>query len=120
MALLLFVNEAHWRRRNEKQNRSNRDQQSRAFAEHSQSIRRTFAERSQNIRRDFEAENLFFEELKTRSLVFFGHGGRKKMRKQGPGSRRDVLKFLEISLASIGIFTIMLNSCAPRATFLKA
>ena len=82
VALLLFVNEAHWRRRNEKQNRSNRDQQSRAFAEHSQSIRRAFAEHSQSIRRafaehsqsirrafaedsqsirrDFEAENLFF------------------------------------------------------------
>ena len=60
VSLLLFVNEAHWRRRNEKQNRSNRDQQSRAFAEHSQSICRAFAEHSQNIRRDFEAENLFF------------------------------------------------------------
>ena len=41
----------------------------RASAEHSQSIRRAFAEHSQNIRRDFEAENLFFEKLKTRNLV---------------------------------------------------
>ena len=77
VALLLFVNEAHWRRRNEKQNRSNRDQQSRAFAEHSQSIRRAFAEHSQSIRRAFAEHSqrfrgrgsFFFEKLKTRNLV---------------------------------------------------
>ena len=32
---------------------------------------------------------------------------------------RNFLKFLDISVAFIGLFTIPLNSCAPRATFLK-
>ena len=92
----------------------------RAFAEHSQSIRRAFAEHSQNIRRDFEAENLFFGKTQDQKFCFFYSRRKEKMRKQGPGSRRDVLKFLEISLAFIGLFTMPLNSCAPRATFLKA
>ena len=89
VSLLLFVTEAHWRRRNQKQNRN----RNKTTSPSSRLVKISPPQRpAQSPVLQASQKIFFFEELKTRNLVFFSRR-KTRMNKKGPGSRRDVLIF---------------------------